>query len=458
MTNQDSDEDWADADTEDGPDVQTNPEETPSEARIIRELAARGVGFRHIKGDSLIFTPNTRWNGVASREIHIPRNYSKEILTQLEKGARHCEKWVGIAVPKEGYIEVLVRPNHTASMPMSYTLRTFERLISNDIDKECHRTQSFHNLPSLDFPPYSTGERKARIGLHGDDACIQISGPSLTCHALCNVGVREIPRFVLSIRICFNQGTTLEQLESKAEPLINSLLYELDVRNHINLRPVTWPSQAERRMPRTREQPAQIVRFPETRIEPEISVLFRFAGSASGNPPLAFLSYYQVLENFFPVAGRRSALRQLELELSDPCFDRRQDKYLMRLLSLGEKTAIASEANQLRILLEEFVRGSKLHDFFGENNWGKHFTKNGPIGGVSDNINPDNRQTPLSHQVADRVYRIRNRIVHAKDDPKYGNMPALLPQSHEAEALGPDIELVRFLAYEVILSTQTRGT
>ncbi|WP_431035597.1 hypothetical protein ACQYWQ_16980 [Streptomyces sp. P6-2-1] len=199
------------------------------------------------------------------------------------------------------------------------------------------------------------------------------------------------------------------------------------------------------------------MRFPEIKIESEVSVLFRFAGSATGNPPLAFLSYYQVLENFFPVAGRRGALKKIELELADPRFDRRSDKSLMRLLDVGETSATASEAAHLKTLLKDFVRHDVLLEFFSKRQWGKHFTKQGPIRGITDNINPDNQHTILSHQVAERVYRIRNRIVHAKDDPKYLNTPALLPQSDEAEALWPDIDLVRLLACEVILSAQVRS-
>jgi hypothetical protein len=129
----------------------------------------------------------------------------------------------------------------------------------------------------------------------------------------------------------------------------------------------------------------------------------------------------------------------------------------MRLLDVGENAAAASEAAHLKMLLEEFVRKDVLDSFFSENHWGKHFTKQGPIKGITENINLENKQTPLAHQVAERVYRIRNRIVHAKDDPKYQNTPALLPQSDEAEALWPDIDLVRLLACEVILSAQVRS-
>jgi hypothetical protein len=59
-----------------------------------------------------------------------------------------------------------------------------------------------------------------------------------------------------------------------------------------------------------------------------------------------------------------------------------------------------------------------------------------------------NAEQSLSDQVADRVYQIRNRIVHAKKDRRFA--PALLPRSTESNALIPDVLLVRLLATEAI--------
>ena len=53
-------------------------------------------------------------------------------------------------------------------------------------------------------------------------------------------------------------------------------------------------------------------------------------------------------------------------------------------------------------------------------------------------------------EVADRVYQIRNRIVHAKGDPRYREARVLLLRTHEAHSLWPDVELMRFLASEAI--------
>lgn len=68
------------------------------------------------------------------------------------------------------------------------------------------------------------------------------------------------------------------------------------------------------------------------------------------------------------------------------------------------------------------------------------------------NLNATNET--IAVQVAKRVYALRNRIVHAKDDPKYSDTPQLLPRSIEANSLDPDILLARFLALETIIDTQ----
>lgn len=457
-----NDSDWTDVD-EEGAELQgeeaigsAKPEElTSTEKTAVRDLASHNIDLKEVRMNFLAFSTHPNWDEGSHSETHFPRDRSADLLKQLQHGVHPCKKWAGIAMPGAGYLEVLIRPNSSIAS-FSSILRTFTNMVPENVSETCRHSHGAETFLTMESLHPMARERVPQLHLTDDTACLEISGPSPACHVLTNSGYRGRARFILSVKVEFGQPMKQEDLEVAAEPLLNSLAYELEVRNGIKCRLVRWPPRADRRQFIRRERPSRVVRFPQTKIDPEVSVLFGFAGSATGNPPLAFLSYYQVLENFFPVATRRSALRKLELELSDQRFDRHEDKYLMRLLAVGENAASSSESTQLRVLLEEFVRGGSLQDFFSERDWGKYFTKHGPIKGVSEGINPENRQVSLSQQVADRVYKIRNRIVHAKDDPKYDNVPALLPQSDEAEALWPDIELVRLLAFEVILSTQTR--
>ncbi|MFD8405336.1 hypothetical protein ACFV1G_11750 [Streptomyces anulatus] len=460
MTVQSHEEDWDDTElpqAEEKESLTSPTAETESEQQMIRALAEHKVHLKEVKSSSFAFTAHPKWNSSPiRREAHLPRTHHTSVLKQLDKGVEHTKRWAGIKIPSEGYLEVLLGLNQ-AQAPIHHVFRRFSALAPDSTERGCTQQHDSDNSSSLHFRGFRDENRAINIHLTGEGTCIEISGPSPICHVLANHGFRETPRYAASLRIFFEKSMSPDEIEAQADPLIASLLYELDVRNRLNLRPPKWPSQQDHRRLSSSEPPERIVRFPETVVDPEVSALFRFAGSASGNPPLSFLSYYQILESFFPAAGKRDALRKIERELTNPLFNRRNDRHLMRLLNVGESTATASESTHLRMLLDECVRGDILEEFFAGDQWGKYFTKQGPIKGIEENINLENKKTALTHQVAERVYKIRNRIVHAKDDPKYQDTPALLPQSDEAEALWPDISLVRLLVCEVILSSQVRG-
>jgi hypothetical protein len=54
-------------------------------------------------------------------------------------------------------------------------------------------------------------------------------------------------------------------------------------------------------------------------------------------------------------------------------------------------------------------------------------------------------------QVADRVYKVRNRIVHTKSGAEEFGLELLLPASGETKYLGPEVELVRWLAQRAMI-------
>jgi hypothetical protein len=105
--------------------------------------------------------------------------------------------------------------------------------------------------------------------------------------------------------------------------------------------------------------------------------------------------------------------RMIRRELKDPTFDRDNDASILRIASTVERSARFAEADQLRTLVREYARPDRLEEFFSAD-WGNYFTKRGPISGV-ETINSSNPTKTLGDQVADRIYQIRNRIVHAKE-------------------------------------------
>jgi hypothetical protein len=66
----------------------------------------------------------------------------------------------------------------------------------------------------------------------------------------------------------------------------------------------------------------------------------------------------------------------------------------------------------------------------------------------------NNGDMDLRNDVADRIYDIRCRIVHAKSESEYEAEP-LLPFSKESQEMSVDIVLVRFVARKVLIASGT---
>ncbi|AKD98707.1 hypothetical protein XU06_19910 [Rhodococcus erythropolis] len=239
----------------------------------------------------------------------------------------------------------------------------------------------------------------------------------------------------------------------RAYGLANSFMYELAVRNRLICEPISRASYEQVERSTLHDERIDEVRFPISKVASEVAELYSFAELANDNLPLAFLSFYQVLEYFFPQAVRRDLIRKVRRELSDPMFSLNSDTHLVRIIGVTEKAGRYSEADQISTLLESAVRVERLREFLQQPRNQTHFGKKGPISGVRA-IVVGNQQDSLARQVSERVYQLRNRIVHAKDDPKFLEQKVLLPRSREAARLKPDVDLLRLLARDVITDSQ----
>ncbi|MET9723110.1 hypothetical protein [Streptomyces zaomyceticus] len=422
-----------------------------TESEAIQLLTKFKISLLRAKDEFVAFTPHEKMTSrrevsTSSYGVSVSRDSLRDLRNQLQSGVVPHSTLRGIIAPSAGYAEVLLLDSR---MTGSAAFRIRKSGVSDETP--CSHFDGEGRVPSL------RRENHVYPDLHiaGIDDCIEISPVSPACHVLTSLGRPTVSgdrfpySFGISVKVYLGR-TAPDRVEREAGELISSLLYELDVRNGIRFNVDRWFSERGDRSALRRKAATNVIRFPEISIKPEMATLFRFAASALDNPPLSFLSYYQILEHYLTSAVKRRALRKIAKEISDPLFNKSRRDDLLRIFMIGERSTHMSEAAQLRTLVEECVRPEALVDFFGSGNHQSHFGRKGPIAGVGT-VNPENTQVSLPSQVADRVYGIRNRIVHAKDDPRFGEAPPLLPEGAEADALWPDITLVRLLATEVIL-------
>lgn len=260
-----------------------------------------------------------------------------------------------------------------------------------------------------------------------------------------------------TLRISGVQVTRHDDALDLLKRVSGAILFELDLQYGVTASIVpSFASEQARIGNKVRQERAQMPpRNPQNQYPEKPLSLYRY-GRSSGIPLLEYLAYYQVLEYFFPSFSHRDTLEKLRNELLDPRFRVDDDSNLVRIIGLtsGTGKGFGSEREQLRSTIAGCVTEGHLRGFIESSDvLREHFSGKQKIKDVT-HLNLSDTRNDFLTAVANRVYDIRCRIVHTKDDG--GAADLLLPFTKEAEDLGPDIELVKYLAQKVLIAGASR--
>lgn len=293
-----------------------------------------------------------------------------------------------------------------------------------------------------------------RLRVERDGRSIELSPPSETARTL-------IP--MASLRLAFTMklsGVDTDRHDEAVailERVGNAFVFELDVLYGASYAIRRQRTQLRRVEPeRSRKSPS----YPVNQYSGEALALYQYARAATGLPLLAFLAYYQSLEFFFPVFAKEQTVKSLRAALLNPRFDPTDDSNVNRLINLAAPATRVGlgEKDQLRATVRACVEADELEEFFNSSDQisGHFFSKKQAIRGVQP-IRLQGDQGDLRDQVADRIYAIRCRVVHAKEDGGTSGTELLLPSSGEADSLQSDIELVRLVAQRALCARASRS-
>lgn len=238
------------------------------------------------------------------------------------------------------------------------------------------------------------------------------------------------------------------------EGLANSFLFDLDLRYRTGL----VLARRQPRLARTRDPQIEAPpSFPTNKYSAEALELYFYGRAASGLPLLEFLAYYQCVEFFLPGIVQEETVRRVASALRDPRFDVTNDNDIRRMIAIATSSASAgrglSEKEQLRIAVRSLLDADQIREHLeSEERIKEHFcSQTQSIKGVSRIILKE-PQRDLRDQIADRIYGIRNRIVHTKEDGGGSSIDLLLPSGKETRSLGPDVDLVRVVAETALVA------
>jgi hypothetical protein len=316
----------------------------------------------------------------------------------------------------------------------------------NDGEKEAEEVAtSVNDARARTRPPTNW-----RVVLKQGAASIELSPPSDVFGYIAGGPVRS---FGMSVKISGVNCNDYERALQVLQDIGSALTFELDARNNIQLELTRARRSVAPRMMAINPMPA---RFPPATYPQEPIELYQYGRSASELPLLQFLAYYQVIEFFFPIYSRQEQTRRLRIALKQPKFDVNNDIALNRVLStiFPEGRGGTSEREQLRLTLRGCLEPGSIREFIESSpEFESYFTaKNQVIRGVGRILLHDG-QPDLRDQAADRIYAIRCRVVHAKQESADTAFDLLLPSSPEARSLDPDIELMRLIAQHVIAAS-----
>jgi len=238
----------------------------------------------------------------------------------------------------------------------------------------------------------------------------------------------------------------------------DALFFQIDLLHDIPLALIRDRRASPRRRRSTRRETSPELTFPVYEYDSAPVSLYWYARSAVGMPLLQFLAYYQVIEYYFPTYSQADARRRIRSVLKDPAFRGDKDADLGRLLSavhVSRSGAFGDERSQLRSTLLECIDADALRQFITADDARAGFLSSKAKGLCDQKIPVGSSTADLRGDVAERIYEIRCKIVHTKTDAKNSEFELLLPFSREAEQLTHDIDLVQFVAQQVLIAASS---
>lgn len=288
---------------------------------------------------------------------------------------------------------------------------------------------------------------------------IELSGASKEMSVLMKKDLKKSSPISMKIR-----GINVNQHDKAVEILkriSDSLFFQIDLRFKL---PLMLSKQSIMELGGALPQKANVseLKFPKIQYSNEAISLYWYARSARKMPLLQYLAFYQAIEFYFPIYTEIDAKKVLKKILKNPVFDEDNDGDLTKLITMIRPRlngrGLANERTQLLSTLKEcvntddirdFLKGSKKKDFFSLKNEPGGQSKKLSLISLTDQQSDDE----LINNLKDRIYDIRCKIVHTKSNETDQSNELILPFSKEVDYLDYDIDLIKLVAQQIIISS-----
>jgi hypothetical protein len=260
---------------------------------------------------------------------------------------------------------------------------------------------------------------------------------------------------ILTIRIEGVSINTHDEAVAALVKLSNTVLFQFDLVAHFPFR-LALEIKYNFTSVRNHSVFFEDVKFsnPKFEYDEKPLALYMYARSSSEMPLLQYLAFYQVLEFYFPVYSLNEAQSKIKNFIKNPLFDANKDSDIAHIVNLIKPSAkgksVGDERAQIKATVQGIVDQQSLSNFYHEYEERKNFfDQQKKTKGVAKQKINFSSENDARIDTALRIYEIRCRVVHAKDDE---NFELLLPYSKESMEMDLDIQLIEFLAQKAIIA------
>jgi hypothetical protein len=191
------------------------------------------------------------------------------------------------------------------------------------------------------------------------------------------------------------------------------------------------------------------VQFPLRTYNSELIAYYHLA-FGSDSLILAYLALYKILEYFFTSAAERLLHNKIKDKLVQPDFLHTKARKLRELVNtIRAYDSRMDEKRMLTTVLTDYFNPEELRSWinFHESETEEYFTKERQV--FAEPLRIDTSNDQIFATVAQRIYHIRNALVHYKE----GEVSRFIPFSGQEKVLFREIPLLLFLAEQLILKT-----
>lgn len=194
-----------------------------------------------------------------------------------------------------------------------------------------------------------------------------------------------------------------------------------------------------------------VIQFPKRVYKEELVSYYQLALS-SEHQMLRYISLYKILEFFYTSASEKELHKIIKDKLVQPDFSHTKVSSLRDLTKLIRTfDQKINEQQMLTTVIDLYFpqqeREIESWVISYESRFGTYYTKPQRIFNGTFSINFNSKRTASS--IAQRIYSIRNTLVHNKD----GDFERFRPFSGQDEILSKEIPLILFLAEQLIIKS-----